>query len=415
MTSRYAPLDPEPPRQEEKTPTMPKTQPPSHAVSPTDSLYEAELKEYSIRGNIYTDYKEGMRQEGAKLQIPEEYVSFFIDSIEGISLKQGSFYYNALGKKLYEHKHLWEEGISYHDKLLGDTSTTLGTYGNQIDKLTLETEQLQRDNAQLDLNMRSLHRQNKDLSARVALLESYLSGPTAFTATAPPHNTYAPQAPHFNPPSGPPPTGPSGPSFAPPPPPPPGPSFSMFIPNPAPVPHFAPPPPVPSGIKIPPPPKFKGKSDLPLESWLQQFGIWASYSQLQSDQLIAAALMHLKGGPFQFMTDYADRAARNLPLGTWAAFETYKAGQRCQNPKYKGYYIIPKRETARTVEEGSSTPTPAPATSIAAPVASAPTVTSAGKAKLRTFLEFFEAYKTNGGANPSAHIEAVEEDFMPSL
>jgi hypothetical protein len=276
--------------------------------------------------------------------------------------------------------------------------------------------------------------------------------------------------------------------------------------------------------------------------------------------------MHLKGGPFQFMTDYADRAARNLPLGTWAAFETklrtgyqqvlpehaaqqklaeicskkydslpafaekfqqyapltgfsdhdliqridqhrskevrqhmvlakslnpaalpttwfeymayalrvdmelresshksrattttatkpddamdvdalretkkpepmnneqkewldqrkcfrcgkhdYKAGQRCRNPKYKGYYIIPKRETARTVEEGSSTPTPAPATSIAVPVASPPTVTSAGKAELRTFLEFFEAYKSNGGTNPSAHIEAVEEDFMPSL
>jgi hypothetical protein len=165
MTSRFAPLDPEPLPQEEKTPTLPKTQPPSRAVSPTDSLYEAELKEYNIRGNIYTDYKEGMRQEGAKLQIPEEYVSFFIDSIEGISLKQGSFYYNALGKKLYEHKHLWEEGISYHDKLFGDTSTTLGNYGNQIDKLTLETEQLQRDNAQLDLNMRSLHRQNKDLSA----------------------------------------------------------------------------------------------------------------------------------------------------------------------------------------------------------------------------------------------------------
>jgi hypothetical protein len=75
--------------------------------------------------------------------------------------------------------------------------------------------------------------------------------------------------------------------------------------------------------KVPDPPKFKGIKglDITLEKWLQKFVIWSRHCQHTDKQAIIAALMYLGGGVQQFMTDYADQAAKGLPLGTWTAFK----------------------------------------------------------------------------------------------
>jgi hypothetical protein len=322
MTLQYKPLeDPAPWGENQTTPTPVHAQPsraPSRAVSPTPSLHEVNIPSYNIGGTEYTNIDQGINTEGEKIGIPPQYIKFIRSTVIGISALQASAFYNALGNKLYKHKQLWSEALDVLQLDIESYRLTIAKQMKTIDtliaannKLEKELGQLHLDHDQLNANTRTIYRQNQDINARLALLEAQTQLAPAPAATAPPQFFYTPPGPQFAPPAGPPPPpqGPSGPTFV-----------------------LQPPPPAPAApvnalsqvrYKVPDPPKFKGTkgSDVTLEQWLQKFGIWLRHCQHTDKQAIIAALTYLEGGAQQFMTDYADRAAKGLPLGTWMAFE----------------------------------------------------------------------------------------------
>jgi hypothetical protein len=322
MTLQYEPLeDPVPGGENQDTPTPAHAQTPrapSRAASPTPSLHEVNIPSYNIGGTEYANIDKGINTEGEKIGIPPQYIEFIRSTVIGISASQASAFYNALGNKLYEHKQLWLEAVDVLQldieacrSTMAGQSKTITTLIAANSKLERELSQLHLDHDQLNANMRTIHRQNQDINARLALLEAHTQAASAPAATAPPQFFYTPSGPQFPPPAGPPP-------------PPQGPSGPTFVPQPPPA---APSAPVNASsqvrYKVPDPPKFKGikGSDVTLEQWLQKFGIWSRHCQHTDEQAIIAALMYLEGGAQQFMTDYADRAAKGLPLGTWTAFE----------------------------------------------------------------------------------------------
>ncbi|KZT01015.1 uncharacterized protein LAESUDRAFT_798573, partial [Laetiporus sulphureus 93-53] len=72
-------------------------------------------------------------------------------------------------------------------------------------------------------------------------------------------------------------------------------------------------------IKIAEPPHYSGKGSL--EDWLQQLGIWMRWNEINDDEhKITTALLHLEGGAFTYMSEYATRAAARQALGTWEDF-----------------------------------------------------------------------------------------------
>ncbi|KZT01709.1 uncharacterized protein LAESUDRAFT_763571 [Laetiporus sulphureus 93-53] len=72
-------------------------------------------------------------------------------------------------------------------------------------------------------------------------------------------------------------------------------------------------------IKIAEPPHYSGKGSL--EDWLQQLGIWMRWNEINDDEhKITTALLHLEGGAFTYMSEYATRAAAQQALGTWEDF-----------------------------------------------------------------------------------------------
>ncbi|KZT12854.1 uncharacterized protein LAESUDRAFT_753894 [Laetiporus sulphureus 93-53] len=72
-------------------------------------------------------------------------------------------------------------------------------------------------------------------------------------------------------------------------------------------------------IKIAEPPHYSGKGSL--EDWLQQLGIWMRWNEINDDEhKITTALLHLEGGAFTYMSEYATRAAARQTLGTWEDF-----------------------------------------------------------------------------------------------
>lgn len=75
--------------------------------------------------------------------------------------------------------------------------------------------------------------------------------------------------------------------------------------------------------KIAEPPKFKGKSDLSLEQWLQKMSLWFSwYGIIDDQQKILMGLSYLEGTPADFMNTFAMAvSAGNIP-GTWQNFVT---------------------------------------------------------------------------------------------
>ncbi|KZT04197.1 uncharacterized protein LAESUDRAFT_761322 [Laetiporus sulphureus 93-53] len=67
------------------------------------------------------------------------------------------------------------------------------------------------------------------------------------------------------------------------------------------------------------PPHYSGKGSL--EDWLQQLGIWMWWNEINDDEhKITMALLHLEGGAFTYMSEYATRAAARQALGTWEDF-----------------------------------------------------------------------------------------------
>ncbi|KZT12451.1 uncharacterized protein LAESUDRAFT_753531 [Laetiporus sulphureus 93-53] len=72
-------------------------------------------------------------------------------------------------------------------------------------------------------------------------------------------------------------------------------------------------------IKIAEPLHYSGKGSL--EDWLQQLGIWMRWNEINDDEhKITMALLHLEGGTFTYMSEYATRAAAQQALGTWEDF-----------------------------------------------------------------------------------------------
>ncbi|KZT07515.1 uncharacterized protein LAESUDRAFT_758522 [Laetiporus sulphureus 93-53] len=72
-------------------------------------------------------------------------------------------------------------------------------------------------------------------------------------------------------------------------------------------------------IKIAEPPHYSGKGSL--EDWLQQLSIWMRWNEINDDEhKITMALLHLEGGAFTYMSEYATRAAARQALGTWEDF-----------------------------------------------------------------------------------------------
>ncbi|KZT01808.1 uncharacterized protein LAESUDRAFT_763396 [Laetiporus sulphureus 93-53] len=68
-------------------------------------------------------------------------------------------------------------------------------------------------------------------------------------------------------------------------------------------------------IKIAEPPHYSGKGSL--EDWLQQLGIWMRWNEINNDEhKITTALLHLEGGAFTYMSEYATKAAARQSLGT---------------------------------------------------------------------------------------------------
>ncbi|KZT07961.1 uncharacterized protein LAESUDRAFT_758089 [Laetiporus sulphureus 93-53] len=72
-------------------------------------------------------------------------------------------------------------------------------------------------------------------------------------------------------------------------------------------------------IKIAEPPHYSGKGSL--EDWLQQLGIWMWWNEINDDERkITTVLLHLEGGAFTYMSEYATNAAAWQVLGTWEDF-----------------------------------------------------------------------------------------------
>ncbi|KZT10422.1 uncharacterized protein LAESUDRAFT_755931 [Laetiporus sulphureus 93-53] len=72
-------------------------------------------------------------------------------------------------------------------------------------------------------------------------------------------------------------------------------------------------------IKIAEPPYYSGKGSL--EDWLQQLSIWMRWNKINDDEhKITTALLHLEGGTFTYMSEYATKAAARQALGTWEDF-----------------------------------------------------------------------------------------------
>ncbi|KZT04561.1 uncharacterized protein LAESUDRAFT_760865 [Laetiporus sulphureus 93-53] len=63
------------------------------------------------------------------------------------------------------------------------------------------------------------------------------------------------------------------------------------------------------------------KASAALEDWLQQLGIWMRWNEINDDEhKITTALLHLEGGAFTYMSEYATKAAARQALGTWEDF-----------------------------------------------------------------------------------------------
>ncbi|KZT02997.1 uncharacterized protein LAESUDRAFT_762414 [Laetiporus sulphureus 93-53] len=72
-------------------------------------------------------------------------------------------------------------------------------------------------------------------------------------------------------------------------------------------------------IKIAEPPHNLGKGSL--EDWLQQLDIWMRWNEINDDEhKITTALLHLEGGTFTYMSEYATKAVARQALSTWKDF-----------------------------------------------------------------------------------------------
>ena len=85
-------------------------------------------------------------------------------------------------------------------------------------------------------------------------------------------------------------------------------------------------------VKIAEPPHYSGKGSL--EDWLQQLGIWMRWNEINDDERkITTALLHLEGGAFTYMSEYATKAAARQSLSTWEDFvDILKVNYRTLDP-----------------------------------------------------------------------------------
>ncbi|KZT11745.1 uncharacterized protein LAESUDRAFT_754304 [Laetiporus sulphureus 93-53] len=85
-------------------------------------------------------------------------------------------------------------------------------------------------------------------------------------------------------------------------------------------------------VKIAEPPHYSGKGSL--EDWLQQLGTWMRWNEINDDKhKITTALLHLEGGAFTYMSEYATKAAARQSLSTSDDFvDVLKVNYRTLDP-----------------------------------------------------------------------------------
>lgn len=95
--------------------------------------------------------------------------------------------------------------------------------------------------------------------------------------------------------------------------------------------------------KIADPQKFKGTSELTLESWFSKVGAYCTYyDKFTDDERIMTHLFYLEGGPQEFMNDYFEKVANRQPLGSFADFKDYLS---------KGYrQLAPEKSAQKDLE-----------------------------------------------------------------
>ena len=218
---------------------------------------------------------------------------------ESMATHTAAAVFNTLGNKIYEHanaqhgmnvvidktiKHLRKKTNEFEanfNQFSGEATQEIQALKNIVTRLTNEIAQLNNDMNQLDANMRTLQQEFRALkdSQGITGTSHMLAGSTA-------------------------------------------------------------------RIKVAEPPKYKGNkgSDITLEQWLQKIGLWLRHCNVTDDNdKILMALMYLEGGAQSYMDDYIDKAANELPLGSWQNFvDRLKSGYR---------QLAPERAAQQSLED----------------------------------------------------------------
>lgn len=256
--------------------------------SPTPSLLPAYiLPTWSYDGQQYEHLEDAIRQS-APGEVPDnicEWVIIVMKSLVDNELKK---MYNVLSDKMYEHKRILEASIvsaqmerRLKEAVLKSENEKLSDRIKVQDAhmVVLNDEITSTQGAMLDMGKKMMELGSENTKLRHELASLKASG----VATMQGHtsSTVQPQRPR---------------------------------------------------IKIAEPPHYSGKGSL--EDWLQQLGIWMRWNEINDDEhKITTALLHLEGGAFTYMSEYATKAAARQALGTWEDFvDMLKVNYRTLDP-----------------------------------------------------------------------------------
>lgn len=262
------------------------TQPGTRLPSPTPTLLPAFIPtEFVFNEQTYATIDEVIQASGAHHGINEKYTDWITAVIKDVVQMEVAQAYNVLGNKMYEHRNTANQGIEGLRTEFQDAKAQLQTHANAaVTRANERREQAEGHNKALQAEITVLKEDNKVLNDNNFLLvETIKTLQERITLLEKGH-----------------------------------------------TPHAAPTTPATTRPRIADPPKYKGKGDITLEQWLQKFGIWTRYQNIDNDeQRITTALMFLEGGALAFMDDYAQQASEGQPLGSWSSFvDRLKAGYR---------------------------------------------------------------------------------------
>ena len=256
--------------------------------SPTPSLLPAYIPPaWSYDGHQYERLEDAIRQS-APGEVPDnirEWVIVVMKSMVDNELKK---MYNVLGDKMYEHKRILEASIAsaqterrLKEAVLKSENEKLSDQIKAQDAhmATLNDEILGTQGAMIDMGKEMMEIKAANTKLRHELASLKASG----VSTAQGHTSGTVQSHKLH-------------------------------------------------VKIAEPPHYSGKGSL--EDWLQQLGIWMRWNEINDDERrITMALLHLEGGAFTYMSEYATRAAARQSLGTWQDFvDILKVNYRTLDP-----------------------------------------------------------------------------------